>query len=226
MSVHEGHRHRLKTRFIEHGLDNFNELNALELLLFYAIPRRDTNVLAHDLLDRFGSLGGVFDAGIRELTEVPGIGENAALLIKLVPQMTKKCQMSRVNDIRVFRSSSDMARFLIPRFMDERDEVALLLCLDSRKSLICCEVLNRGVVNAVDITVRRLVETALKNKAAALVLAHNHPEGIALPSREDEAFTQKAKDALRLIGIDLLDHIIIAEDRYFSMRDSGLFGRF
>ena len=226
MGVHDGHRDRLKSRFIEHGLDSFNELNALELLLFYAIPRKDTNVMAHDLVDRFGSLSGVFDASLRELTEVPGIGENTALLIKLVPQMMKKCQLSKVNDIRVFRSSNDLGRFLVPRFMDERDELALLLCLDSRKSLICCRVLNRGVVNAVDITVRRLVELALKNKAASLVLAHNHPEGIALPSREDEAFTRKAGEALRLMGMELVDHIIVAGDRYFSMRDSGLCGKF
>lgn len=226
MGVHDGHRDRLKSRFAEHGLESFNDINALELLLFYAIPRKDTNVMAHDLVDRFGSLSGVFDASLRELTEVPGIGENTALLIKLVPQMMKKCQLSKVNDIRVFRSSHDLGRFLVPRFMDERDELALLLCLDSRKSLICCRVLNRGVVNAVDITVRRLVELALKNKAASLVLAHNHPEGIALPSREDEAFTRKAAEALRLMGMELVDHIIVAGDRYFSMRDSGLCGKF
>lgn len=226
MSVHDGHRDRLKSRFAEHGLESFNDINALELLLFYAIPRKDTNVMAHDLVDRFGSLSGVFDASLRELTDVPGIGENTALLIKLVPQMMKKCQLSKVNDIRVFRSSNDLGRFLVPRFMDERDELALLLCLDSRKSLICCRVLNRGVVNAVDITVRRLVELALKNKAASLVLAHNHPEGIALPSREDEAFTRKAGEALRLMGMELVDHIIVAGDRYFSMRDSGLCGKF
>lgn len=226
MSVHDGHRDRLKSRFAEHGLESFNDINALELLLFYAIPRKDTNVMAHDLVDRFGSLSGVFDASLRELTDVPGIGENTALLIKLVPQMMKKCQLSKVNDIRVFRSSNDLGRFLVPRFVDERDELALLLCLDSRKSLICCRVLNRGVVNAVDITVRRLVELALKNKAASLVLAHNHPEGIALPSREDEAFTRKAGEALRLMGMELVDHIIVAGDRYFSMRDSGLCGKF
>ena len=226
MGVHDGHRDRLKNRFIEHGIDSFNELNALELLLFYAIPRRDTNVLAHDLLDKFGSLSGVFDAGLRELTEVPGIGENAALLIKLVPQMVKKCRISRMNDIRIFRSSSDLGRFLVPHFMDERDELVLLLCLDSRKALISCEVLSRGVVNAVDITVRRIVETALKNKAASVVLSHNHPEGIALPSREDEMMTKKVGEALRLIGMELLDHVIVAGEQYFSMRDSGLFGRF
>lgn len=226
MGVHDGHRERLKSRFLEHGIDSFNDLNALELLLFYAIPRRDTNVIAHALLDRFGCLSGVFEASIPELTDVPGIGENAALLIKLVPQMVKKCELSKVSEMRAFRKSSQVAQYLIPRFMGEREELVLLLCLDNRNNMICCEVLNRGVVNAVDISVRRLVETALKHKASAVVLSHNHPNGVAVPSREDEVFTEKAQDALRLIGIRMTDHIIISDKNYFSMRESGFYRGF
>ena len=226
MAVHDGHRERLKARFAEYGLENFNDLNALELLLFFAIPRRDTNVIAHELLDRFGSLNGVFDASLRELQDVPGIGSNAALLIRLVPQIMKKNELSKVGEIRSFRKSSEVARFLIPRFMNEKEELALLLCLDTGGRLICCEVLNRGVINAVNISLRRMVELALKHKASSVLLSHNHPDGLAMPSREDEAFTSKAKDAMKLIDIELLDHIIIAGDRYFSMRDSGLFNRF
>lgn len=226
MGVHDGHRERLKSRFLEHGMDSFNDLNALELLLFYAIPRRDTNVIAHALLDRFGGLSGVFDASIPELTDVPGIGENAALLIKLVPQMMKKCELSKVSDMRTFHKSSQVAQFLIPRFLEEREELVLVLCLDTRNNLLCCEVLNRGVVNAVDISTRRLVEHALKHKASAVVLAHNHPDGVAMPSREDEIFTGKAQEALRLMGIRMMDHIIVAGKNYFSMRDSGFYRGF
>ncbi len=226
MGVHDGHRERLKSRFLEHGMDSFNDLNALELLLFYAIPRRDTNVIAHALLDRFGGLSGVFDASIPELTDVPGVGENAALLIKLVPQMVKKCELSKVSDMRTFHKSSQVAQFLIPRFLEEREELVLVLCLDTRNNLLCCEVLNRGVVNAVDISTRRLVEHALKHKASAVVLAHNHPDGVAMPSREDEIFTGKAQEALRLMGIRMMDHIIVAGKNYFSMRDSGFYRGF
>ena len=226
MGVHDGHRERLKSRFLEHGIDSFNDLNALELLLFYAIPRRDTNVIAHALLDRFGSLSGVFEASVPELTDVPGVGENAALLIKLVPQMMKKYELSKVGDMRTFRSSAQVAQFLIPRFLAEREELVLVLCLDSRSSMLCCQVLNRGVVNAVDISTRRLVETALKHKASAVVLAHNHPDGVAMPSREDEAFTEKTAEALRLMGIRMMDHIIVAGKNYFSMRESGFYRGF
>ena len=226
MGVHDGHRERLKSRFLEHGMDSFNDLNALELLLFYAIPRRDTNEIAHALLDRFGGLNGVFAASISELTDVPGVGQNAALLIKLVPQMMKKCELSKVREMRNFRSSSQLSQYLVPRFLEEQEEVVLALFLDTRNNLLCCQVLNRGVVNAVDISIRLLIEYALKNKAAAVVLAHNHPDGVALPSREDEAFTRKAQDALRLMGIGMLDHIIVAGKNSFSMRDSGFFGGF
>ena len=226
MGVHDGHRERLKSRFLEHGIDSFNDLNALELLLFYAIPRRDTNVIAHALLDRFGGLSGVFEASVPELTDVPGVGENAALLLKLVPQMMKKYELSKVGDMRTFRSSSQVAKFLIPRFLAEREELVLALCLDSRNNMLCCEVLNRGVVNAVDISTRRLVETALKYKASAVVLAHNHPDGVAMPSREDEVFTENAMEALRLMGIRMMDHIIVAGKNYFSMRESGFYRGF
>lgn len=226
MGVHDGHRERLKSRFLEHGIDSFNDLNALELLLFYAIPRRDTNVTAHALLDRFGGLSGVFEASVPELTDVPGVGENAALLIRLVPQMMKKYELSKVSDMRSFHKSSQVAQFLIPRFMTEREELVLVLCLDSRNNMLCCEVLNRGVVNAVDISVRRLVETALKHRASAVVLAHNHPDGVAIPSREDEVFTEKAMEALRLMGIRMMDHIVVAGKSFFSMRDSGFYRGF
>jgi DNA repair protein RadC len=226
MGVHDGHRERLKANFAENGLDGFNDLNALELLLFYAIPRRDTNVIAHELLNRFGSLDGVFNASIQELMDVPGIGENAALLIRLIPQMAKKRELSKVSNMREFCRSSEVAKFLIPRFINERDEVAMVVCLDTQNCLLCCEVLNHGDVKSVDISVRRLVETALKHKASAVVLAHNHPDGALMPSREDEVFTNNARDALRLLEIRMMDHLIIAGNRYFSMKDSNMFGRF
>ena len=223
MGVHDGHRERLKSRFLEHGIDSFNDLNALELLLFYAIPRRDTNEIAHALLDRFGGLSGVFEASVPELTDVPGVGENAALLIKLVPQMMKKYELSKVGDMRTFRSSAQVAQFLIPRFLAEREELVLVLCLDSRSSMLCCQVLNRGVVNAVDISTRRLVELALKYKASGVVLAHNHPGGLAIPSNDDIQTTFRIAQALETVDLKLVDHFIFTDTDYVSLKVSGYF---
>ena len=222
MSIHDGHRERLKERFAEHGLDSFDDLNALELLLFYAIPRRDTNPIAHELLNKFGNLEAVLNASERELTEVPGIGKNVAILLRLVPQIVKKSQVSKASEIKIIGNSTDAGKYLLPRFMNEKDEVVYMLCLDSKRSVICCLEMGRGVVNAVDTNIRRMVETALKHKATTVIIAHNHPSGFALPSREDDYFTGRLYKAMETIGIRLEDHLIIVGDDFVSLADSGV----
>lgn len=224
MSIHNGHRERLKAQFSEHGLESFNEINALELLLFYAIPRSDTNPLAHKLLNRFGSLAAVFEASEQELRELEGIGESTALLLKLVPQLYKKSQIAKTAEIKQICTSADAGRFLMPRFMNESDEVVLVVFMDAKKSVIKCMEMGRGVVNGVDTSVRRIVEAALKCKSSSAILAHNHPDGIALPSREDDYFTKQLLSALKIVGIKLEDHIIVAGGEYVSLADSGLMG--
>ena len=222
MGVHDGHRDRLRQSYLEHGLMSMNDINALELLLFYAIPRRDTNEIAHRLLDRFGSLDGVFSAPAEELQEVEGIGENAAALLTLIPEIMKKSRVSKAREIRQIRSSDDAGAYLLPYFLNERDEVVYLLCLDTKRCVISCAEMGRGVVNSVDTGIRRIVEKALKVRASSVIIAHNHPDGIALPSREDEVFTRALYNALETVGIRLEDHIIVAEDDYTSMADTGL----
>lgn len=222
MGVHEGHRSRMKARYRDHGLDNFNDVNVLELLLFYAIPRKDTNELAHALLDHFGSLDKVFEASVPELESVPGIGESTALLISLVPQITRRYMMAKGSCISTIASSVDAGNYLVPRLMFEKDEKALLLCLDAKKSVISCDSLGSGAVNAVNISVRKVVEIAVRNRASSVILAHNHPGGVALPSREDERITIEIASALKLVGIPLDDHIIVAGDDYVSFADSGM----
>lgn len=222
MGVHDGHRERLRARFAEHGLESFNELNALELLLCYAIPRRDTNELAHRLLDAFGSLSGVFQASMQELTSVPGIGENAATLILMVPQIVKKAHVSKAKETKIIRNSTDAGNYLLPYFLDEPDEIVMMLCLDNKRAVICCREMGRGVVNCVDANIRRMVETALKVKTTTVIIAHNHPNGVALPSREDDNFTRTLYRSLGLLGITLEDHIIVANDEFVSLADSGV----
>lgn len=222
MGIHDGHRERLRSRFIEHGLDSFNELNALELLLFYAIPRKDTNPIAHALLDRFGSLYGIFDAGERELMEVEGVGESAAALIRLIPALVRKSCLSRSAGNKAICTSADAAEYLMPRYLFEKDEFILLLCLDSRKHVISCTEIGRGVVNAVDVNVRRIAETALKSRASFVIISHNHPDGNVLPSREDDYVTKRVFTALDAINIPLVDHIIISGEHYSSYSESGI----
>ena len=204
------------------SMDSFNELNALELLLCYAIPRRDTNEIAHRLLDAFGSLSGVFQASMQELTSVPGIGENAATLILMVPQIVKKAHVSKTKETKIIRNSTDAGNYLLPYFLDEPDEIVMMLCLDNKRAVICCREMGRGVVNCVDANIRRMVETALKVKTTTVIVAHNHPNGVALPSREDDNFTRTLYRSLGLLGITLEDHIIVANDEFVSLADSGI----
>lgn len=222
MGVHDGHRERMKTRYREHGLDNFNDINLLELLLYYAIPRKDTNELAHALMDHFGSLERIFEASIPELEAVPGIGENAAVLITLIPQTARRYMMSKVRDVSTITCSLEAGKYFVPRLMFEREEKALLLCLDSRKHVIVCVNLSSGVANGVDINVRKVVETAVRNRASSVILAHNHPDGVALPSKEDEYATKQIASALRAVGIPLDDHIIVAGEDFVSFSDCGM----
>lgn len=222
MDLHGGHRQRLRNTFLENGLGGMNDINALELLLFYALPRRDTNETAHLLLKRFGSLDRVFSASVEDLCEVEGIGEYAASLITLVPQIMKKSAISKAKETRQIKNSTEAGTYLLPFFLNEQDEVVYLLCLDAKRSVLCCEEMGRGVVNSVDANVRSIVEKALKVRACSAILAHNHPGGLAIPSREDEIFTRCLYNALETVGIRLEDHIIVADGDYVSVADTGM----
>ena len=222
MSIHDGHRQRVRARFLNHGLDNFDDITALELLLFYARPQGDTNPLAHALLDRFGSLGGVLDASVSELVKVPGVRETTAALIKLVPAMSRRYLINRSDGGDVIDSATKAGRFFVPYFMNTREERVYALFLDARRRNLGCEELGRGVVNAVDINARKLASMALERNASYVVLAHNHLSGVAMPSAEDEESTLHLAEVLKLIGVGLCDHIVVAGCDYVSMRECGM----
>jgi len=140
----------------------------------------------------------------------------------MIPQIMKKSAVSRTGEIHQITSSRDAGRYLIPRFLEEQDEVVLMLCLDNKRSILCCCEMGRGVVNTVNINIRRAVEKALRVKASSVILAHNHPGGLAIPSREDDLVTKNLYNALEIVGIHLEDHIIVADGDYVSMADTGI----
>ena len=220
---HIGHRERLRKEFLQHGADGFSEVRALELLLFYALARRDTNPLAHALLDRFGSLHGVLSASVPELCTVDGVAENTAVLIRLIPELMRLSEKERSKKQKQRICNSAAAGEIIRAcFAGESSEKFMLFCLDSQNRLKRQEELSRGVVNSVNVDVRRVAELALSYKAAACIVAHNHPDGEATPSPEDRQVTDRLRQALSVLGIPLHDHIIIGSDGYFSFADSGL----
>ena len=222
-TVHAGHRERQKTKFLEHGLDAFTDVEALELLLYYAIPRRDTNALAHALLDRFGSLRGVMDAEAAALQRVEGIGEGAAALVQLVTALHRRYVTSAPTRRVTIRSSEDAGSYLMPQFAHDRVERSLLLTLDVAGRVIRCRTLAEGGPGTVQLVPRELVELVLEDKAARVILAHNHISGVALPSAADVDVTRRIARMLRMIDVELMDHIIVGEDDFVSMRDSGAF---
>lgn len=224
MSEHNGHRQRMRRQLQTSGMDSLSDVQVLEVLLYYAIPRADTNPIAHRLLARFGSLSGVLEAAPNELLQVEGMGEASAQLIALIPQLERRHFIDRSGSAKILNSTSRCGQYLVPFFHGEQDEVVYLLCLDAKCKLISCLPIHRGSITSASISVRKVVQAALNQNAVSVVLAHNHPGGYALPSQEDIDTTRTLQTALRAVGIVLADHIIVADDDFVSMADDGHLG--
>ncbi len=222
MGTHDGHRQRLKTEFLARP-DSFPDHKLLELLLFYANPRSDTNPLAHELIDHFGSLAGILDATPEELQKVKGVGEHAAVLFKAVKEFSGRYLTVRTQVDDIARSTRDFYTLLRPYFFGARNEMLCLLCLDGKHKVLGIRRLGEGNVNAVNITTRLIAEAALSLNASAVVLAHNHVSGIAFPSDEDIATTNSLAPILNTLGVALVDHLIFVDDDMVSLRDSGFY---
>lgn len=223
MSIHIGHRQRLKDRFRAEGLDHFSERHVLELLLFYAIPQRDTAPVAQALLDRFDTLPQVLEAPLEELEKVPGIGNNASTLLALITAIGRYYLVRRGTNHTVLGTTEQCGEYLLQHFHGRRNETVFLLCLDAKCKLLSCKEVGEGSVNSANIPIRRIVEMALSVNATSVILAHNHPSGIAVPSHEDVLTTKKLGTALNAVEICLADHIIVADDDFVSLYQSGLY---
>ena len=223
MSIHAGHRNRMKERFCNEGLDNFDEHQVLELLLFYCIPRVDTNPIAHALLDRFGSLAQVMEAPVEELEKVQGIGHNAAVFLSLVTAAGRYYQINSAMRNVMINSVEECGKYLLPFFYGKRNEIVYLLCLDAKCKVLCCKEIGEGSVNSAGVPIRRIVEMALAANATTVVLAHNHPSGLAVPSEADILTTRRIAAALATVEIGLIDHIVVADNDFVSMTQSGVY---
>ena len=223
MSIHEGHRQRLKDRFLNEGLDHFQEHEVLELLLFYCIPRKDTNEIAHALLERFGSLSQTVEAPVEELKKVSGMGESAATFLTLLGAFDRYYQVNKSANIKILQTIEECGAYFVPKFVGRRNETVLLLCLDAKCKVLCCKEVGEGSVNSAAVPIRRIVEMALGANATSVVLAHNHPSGVAIPSGEDVQTTKRLATALASVDIELVDHIIVADEDFVSIAQSGMY---
>jgi DNA repair protein RadC len=220
--LHKGHRGRLRERYLREGLDNFEDHQVLELLLFQAVPQIDTNPLAHMLMQRFGSLSAVLEDDPKDLAAVKGVGSNAAVFLSMIPQVTRRYLLDRIRHTRnPLNTSEAAAEYLVPLMAGRSEEVFYVICLDSQLKVLYPELISEGTVKDAYVHPRHVVEAAVRHKAASVILAHNHPAGTVKPSHHDHNITKRLVQALGGIDIKVVDHVIVAGEQVYSFAREG-----
>ena len=215
--MHKDHRTRVKNRFLAEGLDHFEPHNILELLLFYAIPQKDTNELAHSLINRFGSLENVFDASYQDLLTVPGIKEHSATLIKMIPALARSYSIEKNKSGESLVDVDAWGKYFVSRYVGVNVETVFLLLLDNKFNVIDCVKLHEGSVSSSAVNIRKMTEIIFSKNAPMVVLAHNHPSGVAIPSGADIDLTIDLFRAFQVLDITFLAHILVAGDTYVNI---------
>lgn len=220
-NIHAEHRKRVRREFLVRGLEGWSDHRVLELLLFYSRVQGDTNPLAHELINRFGSLSGVFHATHEQLMSVRGVGEVTSVLLQLFIPASARYLQERTDLNGICQTSWEFQELLKDKFLGARNELVYMVCLDAKYKLIATFMLGEGIADAATITTRKVMETALGCNASIVVLAHNHVSGLALPSAEDILTTKQLARSLKLVGILLHDHFVFVDGDMTSMRESG-----
>lgn len=218
---HTGHRKRMKERFLHTHFDGFEEHQILEMILFYVYPRTDTNPLAHRLLNEFGSISAVLDAAVDTLIDA-GLTHNAATFITMLPDISRVYLNDRNNNKSKIIDFDRLGDYFISKFIGRDEEAMILLLADAKGKEIYCGVISKGSFHASEAPIRKIVDLAMRYNAATAVISHNHPSGVALPSRSDIKSTSAIAQALNLIGVMLVDHIIVSDNDFVSLRDTCL----
>ena len=218
---HKGHRQRMRERVQSYGLDSLAEHEALEYVLYLTNAQKDTNGIAHDLIDRFGDFAAVLEASEEELCTVEGVGPSTARMLHLLPQISRYYGRSRTSTTRCIKTTEQMGSYLMAKFAWSDYERAMLVSLDSRKRVRAAVWLREGTSDRVSLDIKNVVAAAIKGGTDAVVLCHNHPNGVALPSLEDMDATGSIARALGLVNVHLLDHFILTDTEYFSMREEN-----
>ncbi|MEE9491724.1 MAG: DNA repair protein RadC [Dehalococcoidia bacterium] len=226
LSIREGHRKRLREKFIKSGLKGFHDYEIVELLLTLGSPRKDCKLQAKEAIKRFKTLRGVLEATAGELQEIDGIGPHNAFGIKLVQEVAREFLKERIMDKPFYRSSQEVFDYLYHSMRDLNTEVFKVIFLDVQNQVIEVEDLFEGTLTASSVYPREIMKSAIKHNAASLIFAHNHPSGNPAPSESDEEITRDLLLAANIMQIEVLDHIIIGENKYFSFADDGLIEEF
>ena len=217
---HKGHRNKVRNRYYETGFNGMADHNVLEMLLFFGIPYKDTNEMAHELIARFGSFSGVLEADVKDLITVKGMTENAACLITMILPLYKRYMEDVSSQKPEFASKEELSMYIRSLFLDTNDERLYALAYDSSRHYIGYRNIGDGDICSSRADIRKLSAFVLECKATGIILAHNHPHGIALPSPEDIECTKYIYKILDALKVRLLDHIIVNESDYISMAET------
>lgn len=221
VNIHKDHRKKVKDRFFECGFTGMPDHNILEAILFLGIPQKDTNPIAHELIDTFGSFSGVLEAKKSDLLKIKGMTESAAFAIMSYLPVNRRYIESLQKKKPVFETDDQLVDFLRPMFFEKSTiERVFVLCFDSKNRLIACRNICDGDISSALFDVRELTRVVLEVNAQRIIVAHSHPHGIALPSREDIATTKLIYEMMKFIKVHLDDHFIITDTGYMSMAKS------
>jgi len=223
---HGGHRKRLKENFLENGLESFEPHNVLELLLFFSIPQKDTNDIAHALINEFGSVSAVFDAPYEDLLKVKGVGENTACLLKLIPEISRAYHTDKFDSNALVMSSKELEEYVKAQYIGCTVERVIAVCFDNTGKHKATKVISEGVENVAQVDVKRILQLVLKVNATNVVIAHNHPNGVAAPSRADLELTANLASVLSSIACRLSEHYIVAGDDCIALSKNKNFVRY
>ena len=219
-----GHRARMRARFAKTGLEAMADHEVLEMLLYYALPRKDTNKLAHGILKEFGSLHSVFEASAAEIQKRCGLTENTAVLLALVAPLARRYNLSKWGRRVSFKDAKSLGEYVNTLFIGETSECFYMLCLDNQVRLICTTMLEKGTLDRTELYPREIVGCALHNNAAYVILAHNHPSGGKTISNADLVTTDRIIKLLAEVEVGVLDHIICCGNDYVSLAEKRLLG--
>ncbi len=220
-NVHAGHRERMRSKYLRVGFDGFEEHELLEMLLYGSLSVQDTNELAHRLISAFGSVKGVLSASIEQLKAVDGVGDVVAFNLRLIGDITLNCMQSSRDDRPLLNTTHKIYKYVEPFFWGCTTEMVLAVSLDTNLRVIRTTKVFNGCFDSVSFPIAKIVRNLVASGTAAVVIAHNHPSGCAIPSGEDLTSTEKLKNALESVGIMFVDHIVLGADDYVSFRDSG-----
>lgn len=220
--MHNGHRERVRKRFLNEGLDNFEPHEVLELLLYYAVPRRDTNELSHKLLKKYGSLSAVLEASVSDLEKNGGLSQSTAVLMSLIPHLSRRYMQDRWGNRPIIGDSTAAGEYCVSLAAGRLYEVFYVICMDKQRRVIRAEIVFEGTVDETPAYPRHIVETVLRYNAQNVILMHNHPSGSLQPSGADIEVTKRVVTVLEAMDINVVDHIIVAGERFTSFADRGL----